>query len=183
MTWKIVVGLARLAIDLLLVWMLFGRPGKRGLAKVLNDGRIEFAPDRIGLYGYLLAFVYVIGMAGRALAQRHSGFGDYISPAVSGMIALYILISIPGTVVAAEDGLEAVFWFRKNKRIRWHDIEEIETERESKLFSIVAITGVDGTRIVHSWLLADLPRLMLEIQRHCGEDLPAEFPRQSLEAP
>ena len=51
MIWKVVLGLARLIFDLALAWMLFGRPGKRGHAKVLNDGRIEFAPDWIGLYG------------------------------------------------------------------------------------------------------------------------------------
>jgi hypothetical protein len=77
-------------------------------------------------------------MGARTLAQWHGRLVDFISPAVSGMIALYILIPIPGTVVSSDDGLEAVFWFRKNKRIRWHDIEQIETDRESKLFSIVA---------------------------------------------
>jgi hypothetical protein len=173
------IGLTRLAIDLALVWMVFGRPGKRGSAKILEDGRIEFAPDWIGLYGFLLAFVYVIGMAVRHFLQAHGGGYRYIGTAVSVVIALYILISIPGTVVASDDRLEAIFWFRKNKLIRWHDIKEIEADRQGKLFSIVAISGVDGTRIVHSWLLADLARLMLEVQRHCEDELPAEFPRQS----
>lgn len=182
MIWNIVVGLARLAIDLALVWMLFGRPGKRGSAKTLSDGRTEFAPDWIGLWAYPLTFAYVVGMAARHLVQAHGGIGDYISKAVSGVIALYVLLSFPGTVVTANDGLETVYWFRMNKRIRWEDVAKIEADKKNTLFSIIAITGIDGTRIVHSWLLADQLRLLLEIQKHCGEDLPPNFPRAPVDS-
>lgn len=118
-------------------------------------------------------------MAVRVLAQRHASFGDFLSPTISGFIALYLLVSVPGTVLAGDDGLEKVYWLRKNKRIRWEDIETIETDGKNMMFSMITITGTDGTEIIHSWLLADRPRLLLEIQKHCAKDLPPEFPREA----
>ncbi len=175
MTFSIFLGLAHLALDLALIWALFGRAGKRGAAATLNDGRVKFAPDWIGLWAYPLTIVYLVLLAMRGLLQSHERPWDFIAPAVLGLFALLLLFFFPGEVIISSDGLEEVYWFRKNKRIRWKDIAEIETDKKNTRFSIVSVTGVDGTSIVHSWLLADQPRLLIEIQRHCGEDLPPDF--------
>lgn len=182
MIWKTIIGLSRLTFDLALIWMLFGRSGKRGAARVLNDGRIEFAPDWLGLWAYPLTIFYLVWLAVRALVHSHGTPWDILTPAVFGFSGLFLLFSCPGTVVVAAEGLEEVYWLRKHKRIRWEGIAEIETDKKRTLFTRVAITGVDGTRIVHSWLLADQPRLLLEIQKHCGDNLPPDFPRRPVES-
>jgi Bacterial PH domain len=77
------------------------------------------------------------------------------------------------SVWIASDGLQQVSWLWKNKRIRWEDIVEINTGGKSRT---VTITGSDGTKIVHSRVLPDRPRLLIELRHHCGENLPSDFP-------
>jgi hypothetical protein len=180
MIWKILLGLARLFFDILLIWMLFGRAGKRGSARVLSDGRVAFAPDRIGLGAWPLTIVYLVWLAARDLILSHGKPWDFLAPIVLASCALSFLFLFPGTVVVNAEGLEQIYWFRRRKHIRWEEIDEIETDKQSTLFRMITITGVDGTRIVHSWLLADRPRLLLEIKQHCGEDLPPDFPREPI---
>jgi hypothetical protein len=90
-----------------------------------------------------------------------------------GLGALAFLIELPATIVAGSDGLEQVYWFRRNKRIGWGEIVEINTGEKSR---VVTITGADGTKIIHSRQLTDRPRLLLELKRHCGDNLPPDFP-------
>jgi hypothetical protein len=182
MTWKLLPGLARLVFDLALVWMLFGRAGKRGPAKLLSGGRIEFAPDRIGLWAYPLTIAYSVWLAVRALMQSHGNLSVFLSPAVFELIALSLLFSFPGTIIVTTEGLEQVYWLRKHKLIRWRDVEEIEINGKNSMFATIRVAGTDGTMIAHSYQLADQPRLLLEIQKHCGENLPPDFPREPLNA-
>jgi hypothetical protein len=72
-----------------------------------------------------------------------------------------------------DSGLQEVFWLWRNTRIRWDEIVEINTEKKD---SAVTVIGADKTRIIHSGRLPDRPRFLLEIKRHCGENLPADFP-------
>jgi len=90
-------------------------------------------------------------------------------------IAIALLTSFPGTILIDSRGLQQKFWARRNKRIRWADIVEINTGERSRT---VAITGTDGTKIVHSRQLPDRQRLLWELKQHCGEQLPADFPRE-----
>jgi hypothetical protein len=80
---------------------------------------------------------------------------------------------LPGTVFLTDDGLEEVFWLWRNKRIRWSEIVEINTERKG---SAVMVIGGHQTKIIHSDRLPDRARFLAEIKRHCGENLPADFP-------
>lgn len=89
----------------------------------------------------------------------------------------FTALFVPGTIVVADDGLEQRYWFRMDKRIGWKNIEEIKSVK----WSTVTITGTDGTKIVHSPMLADRPRFLLELKRHCGEELPPDFPREPIE--
>ena len=182
MTGRIIFGLAHLAFDLVLIWMLFGRLGKRGLAKERSNGRVEFAPDRIALWACLPIAAGLAFLALKDLTERHRTALDFLNPAMFGLIALLLFFSFPGTIFVTTEGLEAVYWLRKNMRIRWKDIETIDADTKKSWASTVAITSIDGTRIVHSSLLADRRRFMLEIQRHCGEELPPEFLREPIES-
>jgi hypothetical protein len=180
MTWKILLGVARLMFDIALIWMLFGRGGKRGPARVLGDGQVEFAPDRLGLWAWPFTAAYLALWIGRDLIQRHTKPSDFLNPAILGLTVLMLLFSFPGTIVATAEGLEKVYWLRKNKHIRWKDIVEIETDTINTRASTVTITSASGTKIVHSWLLADRRLFILEIEKHCGEELPPDFPREAI---
>src|SRR5271157_1682806 len=181
MIWKLLLGLTHLIFDIALIWMFFGRAGKRGSARVLSDGRVKFSPDRLGLWAWPLAIAYLVSLTVRDLIQNHGNPWDFLAPTLFGSTALMLLFSFPGTVVVSADGLEAVYWFRRHKHIRWKEIEEIETEKQSTSFRMVTITGVDGTKIVHSFQLADRSRFLLELKQHCGENLPPDFPREPID--
>jgi len=93
------------------------------------------------------------------------------------MFTIFLLVSFPGTIPVTSDGIVQSFWLRRNKRIPWKNIVEINTGEKSRT---VAITSSDGTEIVHSDLLVDRPRMLLELKQHCGENLPPDFPREPL---
>ena len=90
-------------------------------------------------------------------------------------VAIGLITLFPGTIVIDSEGLQQTSWAWKNKRIRWTDIVEINTGEKSRT---VTISGADGTKIVHSRRLPDRPRLLWEIKQRCGEQLPADFPRE-----
>jgi hypothetical protein len=92
-----------------------------------------------------------------------------------GVIAVMVIFTFPGTIIASADGLEQTFWLWKNKGIRWTEIAEINTGEKSRT---VTITGADGTKIVHSRQLPDRPGLLVTLKDHCGENLPPDFPRE-----
>ena len=94
-----------------------------------------------------------------------------------GMLALVVAFSFPHTIIVMADGLQQITWLRRKKQIHWGDIVEINTGERSRA---VTITGADGTRVVHTHQLPDRPRLLMELKVHCGENLPPDFPRESV---
>lgn len=178
MSHKVLFRLLYLIFDIALIWMLFGRMGKRGTVKVRDDGRAEFSPDWIGLSAYPLIIAYSTWLAIGDLIRHHEALFDFLNPLVFASVALSLFFTFPGTLVSGPGGLEEVYWFRKNKQIRWEDVEEIETDEGNVSFSTVTVRSAHGVRIVHSGLLADRKGFLQEIEKHCGENLPPEFPRQ-----
>lgn len=170
---KTVHEIALLLCEALLLWMFFGEASKRRAAKSLDGGRIEFAPNRYAYWAWPLVVALVVWMAANQLNQSHWKLFDVWIAACLGFLAIGFLISFPGMVVVTDDGLEQVYWFWKNKRIRWRDIVEINTGKKKPT---VTITGADGTKIVHDSRLPDRPRLLLELKQRCGENLPPDFP-------
>jgi hypothetical protein len=86
-----------------------------------------------------------------------------------------IAFTFPDTIIVKADGLEQIAWLRRRRQIRWADIVEINTGEKGRTVSII---GADGTKIVHSRQLPDRPRLLMELKKHCGENLPSDFPRE-----
>src|ERR1035441_3321047 len=99
MIWKILISLARLSLVLALFWMLFGRPGKRGSARILSNGRIEFAPDRIALWAYPLSIAYLFCLAVKSLISSHGNPWDFFIPAIFVSFALPLLFLFSRVVV------------------------------------------------------------------------------------
>jgi hypothetical protein len=101
----------------------------------------------------------------------------FITGAMLGLGTFALLLSLPAALVVTDDCLEEVHWFWRNKRIRWKEIVEIETSANGRT---VTVSAANGARIIHSRLHADRPRFLLELKRHCGDQLPQDFPREPI---
>ena len=184
MIWKQILEIAGLILMLALFvwhipalawWSLFRDRGNQRTACVLSDGRIEFRPRPLSLWGSGAAIAYSIYILIHHLENGQWKPSVTLGIAMCWLVSLNFLFSLPETVAVTRDGLEQVYWLRKNKRIAWSDIVEINTGDKIR---IVTIKGTDGTEIVHSKQHADRPRFLLELKRHCGENLPSDFPRE-----
>jgi hypothetical protein len=178
MIWKQLYGIVEFAFWILLFWMFWGRDGKRGSARVLSGDRIEFAPDRISFWGWLLLVASLVFSIVHRLMHFHEKQWDLLTVILLGLYAIGFLVSFPASIIVSGEGLEQVYWFRPRKRIGWSEIVEIEFGPKDRL---VTVTGSNGTKIVHTRFLADRARLLQEIRRHCGEELPPDFPGEAID--
>ena len=159
----------------LVVWCLAADASEDRRAKVSSTGCVEFAPNRRATAAWLILagfFVYSVPVQFRHV-DRH--LFNVVTAIASASVAVGLLITFPGTILIDSEGLQQKFWAWKNKRIRWADVVEINTGEKSRT---VTITGADGARIIHSRQLPDRPRLLWELKQHCGDQLPADFPRE-----
>lgn len=152
-----------------------GNARKGRTARVHSDGRIEFAPNGAAYVAWPLVAGVVVWWFVRNLMDYKRGFFELWIEACFGLCAFAVLTMFPSTVVVSGEGLEQVYWLRKNIRISWNNIVEINTGKKERTITIVA---ADGTKIEHSSRLADRPRLLLELRQHCGQDLPEDFPSE-----
>ena len=173
MTWKMIHwsidSLFWVALALLIASMVSNRRS----ATVRESGTVEFAPRWFGVWA--LAYV-VIRMCFIAWGYLRHGLTEpltFATGALLGLTSVGLVFTLPGTVLVTGAGLEEVVWLWRNKRIPWEEIVEISTERKG---SAVTVIGPDKTKIIHSSRLPDRSRFLLEIKRHCGENLPADFP-------
>ena len=96
--------------------------------------------------------------------------GALICIAAVGSVAL-----IPRSLLTKNETLEEAIWFWRRKKIRWSEIQEINTEKES---STITVIGSGDRKIAYTNVYPDRPRFLLEIKRHCGDNLPPEFPNE-----
>jgi hypothetical protein len=178
MIWNVLNWVSHFLFWGALAGVVFGFFGNRSHARVLSGSRVEFTQDRISLCGWLYLVVNMAWLAVKNVMKSHGNPWDFVIPVMLVSCALMFLFAIPGKVVVSEDGIEEVHWLRKRKRILWKDIVEIESGQKDRM---VTITGADGTRIIHSCFLADRPRLLMELKRHCGHELPPDFPREPID--
>lgn len=177
MIWKSLLWIAFWFLLVFAVLALFGGAGNRRSARDLSDGSIEFAPGWTVFGAWLGIVVYAAYAAIASFEQSQGKPLNLVMAACLGLMAIVFLFSFPGTVVTTRDGLQQRYWFWRERHIRWEAIAEINTGKKSRT---VTITGADGTKIVHSRQLADRPRFLLELKRHCGENLPQDFPREPI---
>ncbi len=154
-----------------------GGADKQRKARALQDGRIEFTPNRRSFWAWPLLVVYLIYATISQLMHIHGRPLNLMVAVSLGILTVMIAFPFPGKITVTADGLEQVSWLWKNKRIRWADIVEINTGEKSRT---VTITSADGTKIVHSRQLPDRPRLLMELKQHCGENVPSDFLREPI---
>ena len=160
------------------LYAVWGGANKQRKAEVLQDGRVEFTPNRRAFWAWPILVAYLIYATSSQVMRLQKSPLNWMAAAPIGFITVMIAalaVSFPSTIIASNIGLEQVSWLWKNKRIRWKDIVEINTGEKSRM---VTITGADGTKIVHGRELPDRPRLLVEIRHYCGENLPSDFPRE-----
>jgi hypothetical protein len=161
----------------LVVLSVWGRADKQRWAEVLQDGGVEFTPNRRAFFAWPALVVYSIYATISRMMHIQGSPLNLIIAVLFGVLTVMIAVSFPAKIIVASDGLKQVSWPWKNKRIRWEDIVEINTGGKSRT---VTITGSDGTQIVHSRVLPDRPRLLIELKQHCSENLPSDFPREQI---
>ena len=168
---------AELIAGALVAWCFLADAPKDRKANVSRTGCVEFAPNHRATGAWLILLAFFVYLA----PARFIHMGDHLFSIVTAVafasVAIALLISFPGNILADSEGLQQTYWIWKSKRIRWAEIVEINTGDKSRT---VTITGADGTKIVHSRQLPDRPRLLWELKRHCGEQLPADFPRETV---
>lgn len=145
----------------------------RGSAKLLPNGEIHFVPPWwfICSWAFIMVRFAVIGSG-----YLRAGLNEPLQFATGVSICIAVVASftaIPGPIKATNESLEEVRWFWWNKKIRWAEIEEIDTEKRS---STIAVIGCGHRKIVHGNPYPDRPRFLLAIRQHCANDLPPEFP-------
>ena len=178
MTWSHSIGFVRgLSVGALSVALLIcalGNADKQRKASILPDGTIDFSPNRRSFWASPLVVVYLIYLIVNLLMHLHGSLLNIMVAVVFGLLLFMIVFSFPDTITVTDHGIEQVAWLWKHKRIRWTDIVEINAGG-----GMLTISGADGTKIVHTRQLPDRPRLLTEIKRHCGENLPSGFPDEA----
>ncbi len=191
MIWKLLYWATHLLYWSAFAWIVFvivriGTVGNRRPALVLGEGRIEFAQHWTTIWAMLLmtgfmarsVFISLELIRNSPVMQRWNIPWNFVFLALFGLAAVAIIFDLPASIVVSAEGLEQVYWFRRRRRIRWNDIVEIESGRRDRAVTII---GADGTKIVHSPFLADRQRFLLELKKHCGEELPPDFPREPID--
>ena len=144
---------------------------------VRTCGKVEFAPRWFGVWSQLIVAIRMCFITWGYLRHGLREPLTFATGVLLSFCSVGMILMLPGTVSVNDSGLEETFWLWWNKRIRWEEIVEINTERKG---SAVTIIGNDKTKIIHSSRLPDRQRFLLEIERHCGENLPADFPGRAV---
>jgi hypothetical protein len=176
----VLLGTAKLLFWVAAFWLLFRKAEARQRATVHGDGRIEFARNAYSYLAWILITVSLAWLATRGLLFGKREPLALLQAVGLGLLPVMLLTEFPGTIMITDVGLEQLYWLRRNKRIQWEDIVEINTGEKIRS---VTITADDGTKIVHSAGLPDRARLLLELKQHCGDNLPPDFPREPLPQP
>jgi hypothetical protein len=173
MIWDGVHWCIRFLFWVALALVVISMISNRRSAKVRASGTVEFAPRWFGVWGLMYVAVRMCFINWGYLRHGLKEPLTFATGAMLGFVSIGLVFMLPGTVLVTDSGLEQVFWLWRSKRIQWEEIVEITTERKG---SAITVIGADKTKIIYSSGLPDRPRFLLEIRRHCGENLPANFP-------
>src|SRR3974390_1085474 len=107
------------AIPGMMAWRLYYAKGNQAQAEVLSDGRTEFAPRPWALLIWMAFAIYCAYAAISSFRPMHGSVWNWAGICILGMSALEHLVSFPGTVAVTREGLEQIYWLRRDKRIPW----------------------------------------------------------------
>jgi|ERR1035437_342595 hypothetical protein len=173
MIWKVIHWSIDFLFWVALALFIASMISNRRSATVRASGTVEFAPRWFGVWALMYVAMRMCFITWGYLQHGLTEPLTFVTGVLLGLTSVGLVSGLPGTVLVTGSGLEEVIWLWRNKRIRWEEIVEINTERKG---SAVTVIGADKTKIIHSSRLPDRPRFLLEIKRQCGENLPADFP-------
>lgn len=156
---------------------IWGGADKQRKAVILPDGSVAFTPNRRSFIAWPILMVYLVYVTVSLAVHAGRSPFNVLMAVCFGIGTVMFATLFPGSIVVTRDGLQQVSWLWKNKRVRWEDIVEINTGAKSR---IVTIKGSDGTKIVHTPVLPDRARLLIELRQYCGDNLPPDFPREAI---
>jgi hypothetical protein len=156
------------SLPVLVLISRIGMHGERRPAEEKSDGTIAFALSKPCQYCFA-AVAVLLGYTALPLFLYTPG-----APGVVGALGLLLsasvfMFSLPGTLVAAPDGLRQTYWLRAEKFIAWDEIREI---RDLGHRGALLILGARKKSIIYSSPMAGRPRLIQELKQHCGDDIP-----------
>ena len=149
----------------------------RGSAKLSSSGKVQFAPR----WWFVCAWIYILvrfGFIGSDYLR--TGFKEPLQFSTGALISLATiggLFSLPGILVVTNDALEEHNWVWRKRKIKWTEIEEIRTEKKG---NAVTVIGPGRIRTVYTNVYPDRARFLMEIKKHCGDNLPPDFPEKPL---
>ena len=149
----------------------------QGSAKLSSNGNVRFAPR----WWFVCAWVYILiwfGFIGSGYLR--TGLKqplEFTTGALISIAAIGALLSLPGILEVTNEALEERNWVLRNKRIPWGEIQEIRTEKRGRAVTVI---GSGRRKIMYTNLYPDRTRFLLEIKKHCGDDLPPDFPSEKL---
>lgn len=173
MVWKVINWSIHFLFWVALALFIASMVSNRRSAMVHTSGTVEFAPRWSGVWALMYVAIRMCFITWSYLRHGPTEPLTFVKGVLLGVATAGLVLVLPGTVLLTDSGLEEVIWLWRNKRIPWEEIVEIHTERKG---STVTIIGADKTKIIHSSRLPDRPRFLLEIKRHCGGNLPPDFP-------
>ena len=173
MIWRVLHWSINFLFWAALILSIAGMFFNRRSATACANGEIEFAPQWFGVWALAYVEIRMVFVTWSFLRHGPTAPLIFATGALLGVTCIGLVSMLPGTLLVTDSGLEEVLWFWRNKRIRWEEVVEINTERNG---NAVTVIGADKTKIIHSSRLPDRPRFLLEIKRHCRENLPKEFP-------
>lgn len=173
MIWKVIHWSINFLFWVAMALFIASMVSNRRSATDRANGTVEFAPRWFGVWALVYVAIRMCFITWGFLRHGLTAPLTFITGASLGLASVGLVFVLPGSVLVTDNGLEEVIWLWRNKKIPWEEIVEINTERKG---SMVTVIGADKTKIIHSSRLPDRPRFLLEIKRHCGENLPADFP-------
>ncbi len=149
----------------------------QGSARLLPNGDVHFIPRWWFVCSWLFIMVR-FGLIGSGYIR--AGLTEPLQFATGVLICVALVgsfLAIPGPIRATSETLEQVRWLWWNKRIRWTEIEEIDSEKRS---STITVIGSGQRKISYTNLYPDRPRFLLAIRQHCENELPPNSPDESV---
>jgi hypothetical protein len=140
-------------------------------AQYIGNGQLEFAPNKRNYVAVVLFVAYLLYMSVSLIFTSLSTVAGQIGAAFWLAIALILVASFPASILLTGEGLQQVYWLRKKRIIVWKDVSEIAIDEKRNR---VTIKGNGGAKIVYTRQLPDKTRLMAELEKYCGDKMPAE---------
>lgn len=148
-----------------------------GYAKLCGNGNVRFLPR----WWFVSAWIYIlVRFAFFGSNYLRTGFQfslQFLTGAMISIAAIGGMLSLPGVLMVTNDALEERNWIWRNKKIRWSEVQEIHAEKKG---SAITVIGPGRSRILYTNVYPDRARFLIEIKKHCGDNLPPDFPSEPL---